>query len=95
MANMNRISYHLNIVSAVILNLAEIIEMIYQLAGAGVSVTITLMGAIVSSVARFNLWPFTLNFKLLFFLFDETFTYLTLILEILDFAPTFGDWWPR
>ena len=95
MANMNRISYHLNIVSAVILNLAEIIEMIYQLAGAGVSVTITLMGAIVSSVARFNLWPFTLNFKLLFFLFDETFTYLTLILEILDFAPTFGDWWPK
>ena len=92
---MDRISYHLNIVSAVILNLAEIIEMIYQLAGAGVSVTITLMGAIVSSVARFNLWPFTLNFKLLFFLFDETFTYLTLILEILDFAPTFGDWWPR
>ena len=95
MANMDRISYHLNIVSAVILNLAEIIEMIYQLAGAGVSVTITLMGAIVSSVARFNLWPFTLNFKLLFFLFDETFTYLTLILEILDFAPTFGDWWPK
>ena len=92
---MDRISYHLNIVSAVILNLAEIIEMIYQLAGAGVSVTITLMGAIVSSVARFNLWPFTLNFKLLFFLFDETFTYLTLILEILDFAPTFGDWWPK
>ena len=92
---MDRISYHLNIVSAVILNLAEIIEMIYQLAGASVSVTITLMGAIVSSVARFNLWPFTLNFKLLFFLFDETFTYLTLILEILDFAPTFGDWWPR
>ena len=95
MANMDRISYHLNIVSAVILNLAEIIEMIYQLAGASVSVTITLMGAIVSSVARFNLWPFTLNFKLLFFLFDETFTYLTLILEILDFAPTFGDWWPK
>ena len=92
---MDRISYHLNIVSAVILNLAEIIEMIYQLAGAGVSVTITLMGAIVSSVARFNLWPFTLNFNLLFFLFDETFTYLTLILEILDFAPTFGDWWPK
>ena len=92
---MDRISYHLNIVSAVILNLAEIIEMIYQLAGAGVSVTITLMGAIVSSVARFNLWPFTLNFKLLFFLFDETFTYLTLILEILDFAPTFGDWLPK
>ena len=92
---MDRISYHLNIVSAVILNLAEIIEMIYQLAGAGVSVTITLMGAIVSSVASFHLWPFTLNFKLLFFLFDETFTYLTLILEILDFAPTFGDWWPK
>ena len=95
MANMDRISYHLNIVSAVILNLAEIIEMIYQLAGAGVSVTITLMGAIVSSVASFHLWPFTLNFKLLFFLFDDPFTYLTLILEILDFAPTFGDWWPR
>ena len=95
MANMDRISYHLNIVSAVILNLAEIIEMIYQLAGASVSVTITLMGAIVSSVASLHLWPFTLNFKLLFFLFDETFTYLTLILEILDFAPTFGDWWPK
>ena len=93
---MDRISYHhLNIVAAVILNLAEIIEMIYQLASSGVSVTITLMGAIVSSVARLNLWPFTLNFKLLFFLFDDPFAYLTLILEIMDFASTFGDWWPK
>ena len=95
MANMDRISYHLNIAAAVILNLAEIIEMIYQLASSGVSVTITLMGAIVSSVARLNLWPFTLNFILLFFLFDDPFAYLTLILEIMDFASTFGDWWPK
>ena len=90
---MDKISYHLNIVAAVILHLAEIIEMIYQLASSGVSVTITLMGAIVSSVARLNLWPFTLNFKLLFFFFDDPFTNLTLILKVLNFAPTFGDWW--
>ena len=57
--------YYLNVFDAVFLHLAEIIEMIYQLALVSVGLTIRLMGAIVSRVARLNLRPFTLHFRLL------------------------------
>ena len=89
------INNYLNIFGAVFLQLAEIIEMIYQLAGAGVGVTITLMGAIVSRVARLNLGPFTLHFRFLCFLCDDPLIFRTLILESLHFAPTFDNGWPK
>ena len=75
-----------------ILQPAEIIELIYQLVGAVFSDRgpITVMMAIVSGVARRDLRPFALHFGFAIFL-DDTRTFLNLILEVLDLVPILYD----
>ena len=86
--------HHLDILTAVILHLAEIIELIYHpLAGASVGGAITLMGATVSRVAGRDLGPFAPNFALVIFLCDPL-IFFNLILEVLDFVQNFVNWWP-